>query len=223
MTNKCIAKKPCKNCPWKRSSKAGGGNIPHFDIEMMRNLANTAPERGSQDGGLRQLFACHESEEGKPYVCAGYVARDGIHNVNLKLMAMRHEIPLQPIIDNAEKHELFDNFYEMLDEYEAHYQPKSYTEKEHIMALLGFQKAHNYCALTKHIEKHYQDFSTTVLQVSLNLLPDQDDFFEKFSERMSGYFIVVSDLAKKALLTEYQLLVISKMQSIKRKETDSCC
>ncbi|WP_390241083.1 DUF6283 family protein [Vibrio sp. R78045] len=212
MASKCIASKPCKNCPWKRKSKAGGENIPHFDIEMMRNLANTAPERGSQDGGLRQLFACHESEEDNPYVCAGYVARDGTHNVNLRLMAMRHEIPLQPIIDNAEKHDLYSNFHEMLDDYEKHYQPQSYTEKEHIVALLGFQKAHNYCALTKHIQKHYQDFSTTVLQVSLNLLPDQDDFFEKFSERLSGYFRVVNGLVERGFLTDHQLQVIAKME-----------
>lgn len=116
---KCFAHKPCKACPWKRSSKVGGGDIPNFDMEMMRNLAGTAPERGKSDDAFRKVFACHDSKEGGEYACAGYVARDGQHNISLRLLAAQTNTPIQPIIERAEQEDLYDDFWEMLDDYEA--------------------------------------------------------------------------------------------------------
>ncbi|OEE38272.1 hypothetical protein A1QO_02525 [Vibrio genomosp. F10 str. ZF-129] len=116
--SKCIANKPCKNCPWKKSSAAGGKDIANFDMGMMRNLSSTSPARGRTNDDFRNLFACHESLESKEYVCAGYAARDGIHNIRLRLYALQHNFSLQTVVQNAEKHELYDNFYQMLDAYE---------------------------------------------------------------------------------------------------------
>jgi hypothetical protein len=119
--SKLFATKPCKHCPWKRSSKAGGEDIPNFDIELMRGLAITAPperrEHGDKDD-FRKIFACHDSREGKECACAGYVARDGRFNLSLRLLAIQSSTNLRPIIEESEKYELYDNFHEMLFDYE---------------------------------------------------------------------------------------------------------
>ncbi|WP_318515693.1 DUF6283 family protein [Photobacterium leiognathi] len=122
MKNK-FCKTPCKQCPWKKSSKVGGSDIPNFDIELMRNLVNTCPPANvdiSQRDDFRKLFACHESPEGKEKVCAGYVARDGQFNLNLRLLAAMSKTNVLAIVENAEKHELYDNFHDMLTDYENH-------------------------------------------------------------------------------------------------------
>nr|CAH7226211.1 hypothetical protein VCHA53O474_240088 [Vibrio chagasii] len=116
---KYFAPKPCKACPWKRSSKVGGADIPNFDMDMMRNLAGTAPERGKSDDDFRKIFACHDSKEGGECACAGYVARDGQHNISLRLLASKTNTPIQPIIERAEQEDLYNNFHEMFDDYEA--------------------------------------------------------------------------------------------------------
>ena len=49
---------------------------------MMRNLACTV---GPGDD-FRKVMACHGSEEGKEEPCIGYLAVEGYHNLNARLM-----------------------------------------------------------------------------------------------------------------------------------------
>ncbi len=118
---KSFVKKPCKNCPWKRSSKAGGEDIPNFSIEMMRDLKKTTFEADchpNERDALRPVFACHDTKEGKEATCAGYVARDGKHNITVRFLAASDNVDLRPIIEAAEENELYNDFHEMLEDYE---------------------------------------------------------------------------------------------------------
>lgn len=115
-----FAPKPCKNCPWKRSSRAGGFDIPNFSLELMKGLAKTTYPRDAHEydrDGFRSIFACHDSKPGKECACAGYVARDGIHNINVRLLAVKSNANLMEITERANEDDLYDNFYEMLDDY----------------------------------------------------------------------------------------------------------
>ncbi len=121
MAEHYFAPKPCKHCPWKKTSRAGGGDIPNFDLSLMRGLASTAPKKDCtihERDEFRKIFACHDSKEGNECACAGYVARDGQFNLNVRLIAIENKINLNQIIDAAEEHELYDNFHEMLADYE---------------------------------------------------------------------------------------------------------
>ncbi|MCG7550889.1 DUF6283 family protein [Pseudoalteromonas sp. Of7M-16] len=115
---KC-ADKPCKNCPWKKASKAGGADIPNFDMDLMRNLKNTVPARGSEQDGFFNIFACHDSPVGGEYACAGYIARHGLQNINVRLMATVGGVNISKALDCADTHDLYPDFWTMLDEYEA--------------------------------------------------------------------------------------------------------
>lgn len=112
------ADKPCPSCPWRRSSTVGGADIPGFSIVDMRKLANTAPPRGTTHDGFRTIMACHHSRPGREYACAGYIARHGESNINVRLMAFAGA-DLNKVIANCAGIDLFDNFHEMLDAYEA--------------------------------------------------------------------------------------------------------
>ena len=112
MSSRC-ADKPCPTCPWRKSSAKGGGEIPNFSIELMRNLANTAAPHGSDVTWPRNVFACHSSKQGSEYACAGYVAQEGGTNVNLML-----GIDVDQIKDNCSGIDLYENFHVMLADYE---------------------------------------------------------------------------------------------------------
>ncbi|MCY9872968.1 DUF6283 family protein [Vibrio barjaei] len=115
-------KQPCKHCPWKKSSVKGGFNIPNFNMSLMYSLENTAPKKDCSPEELddfRKIFACHDSKEGNESACAGYVARDGQHNLNVRFLAATQKVNLQDIIDASEQHELYDNFHDMLADYES--------------------------------------------------------------------------------------------------------
>lgn len=118
---KMCADKPCPTCPWRKSSAVGGGDIQGFEIEKMRNLTNTVPPKGSNQDGFYTVMACHHSEPGKEYACAGYLARHGEQNIEVRLLNAMGEINLQKVMDNCEGIELYDTFHEMLEDYEAHH------------------------------------------------------------------------------------------------------
>lgn len=119
---KLCAEKPCKQCPWVRDSDVGGASIPNFDIELMRNLANTCPPKGTDEDGFRNVMACHDSKDGKEYVCAGYVSVHGLRNINFRLMVSMNNINVGKVLDNCEEFDLYDNFHEMLEDYEANHE-----------------------------------------------------------------------------------------------------
>ncbi len=114
---KLSKKKPCKACPWLRSSKAGGSDIPGFSIELMRGLKGTCGD----DDDFRNIMACHDSREEKPYGCVGYLAVEGHKNLNVRLLAIKGSIPLNEIMESTKDLDLYDNFSEMLADYEQAY------------------------------------------------------------------------------------------------------
>lgn len=113
MSSNC-ADKPCPTCPWRKSSATGGGEIPNFSIELMRKLANTIAPQGSDITWPRKIFACHSSKTGREYACAGYVAQEGARNVNLMLLG----IDVDQIKENCAGIDLYENFHQMLADYE---------------------------------------------------------------------------------------------------------
>lgn len=116
---KVCALKPCLTCPWRKTSTVGGADIVGFDLEMMRGLSKTVPSRGSDRDGFFQIMACHHSKEGEEFACAGYIARHGEQNLNVRLMAATKQIDLPSLVEACSSIDLYDNFFEMLDEYES--------------------------------------------------------------------------------------------------------
>lgn len=106
---------PCPSCPWRRSSREGGADIPGFDLDKMRRLANTV---GTEDG-FRPIMACHGSACGKERVCIGYARVEGYSNLSVRLLAIRGEIDFAVIDDACEGLDLWPSFVEILDAYEA--------------------------------------------------------------------------------------------------------
>jgi len=105
---------PCPTCPWRRSSTVGGFDIPGFSIDMMRALLECV---GDGDA-FRLVMACHYSPEGHEVACNGYIAREGIHNLNVRVMASKGEVNYPAIRDACEGLDLWPTFAEMLAAYE---------------------------------------------------------------------------------------------------------
>lgn len=105
---------PCPTCPWRRSSTVGGFDIPAFDIDLMRSLANTV---GDGDD-FRNIMACHYSACGDETPCVGYVAQEGYSNLSIRMMAIRDRIDLAAIWAACEPLDLWPSFHEMLAAYE---------------------------------------------------------------------------------------------------------
>lgn len=106
---------PCPTCPYRRSSPVGGCDIPGFSLAKMRELKDCV---GDGDA-FRKVMACHYSPEGEEYPCIGYVATDGIHNLQIRIMASAGEVNYPAIRDACEGLDLWPSFDEMLAAYEA--------------------------------------------------------------------------------------------------------
>lgn len=111
--------KPCPTCPWRKSSTVGGADISGFDLQKMRNLKSTVPPEGADQDGFYSVMACHHSKEGKDYACAGYIAQHGLQNINVRLLAANNSIDLIKVTENCKDMDLYNNFYEMLADYES--------------------------------------------------------------------------------------------------------
>lgn len=105
---------PCPSCPWRRSNPPGGSNIPGFSLDLMRGLSCTV---GPGDD-FRQVMACHGSPEHRMVPCAGYVARHGYANLNVRMMAAVGQVDLVAIVDACEGLDLWPSFDVMLAAYE---------------------------------------------------------------------------------------------------------
>lgn len=105
---------PCATCPWRKSSTVGGFDIPTFDLDKMRNLAQCF---GPGDA-FRPVMACHGSACGADETCIGYVAQGGWANLNVRVLAMRGVVDISGILDACADIEMWDSFDEMLAAYE---------------------------------------------------------------------------------------------------------
>jgi hypothetical protein len=105
---------PCPGCPWRKSVKPGGTEIPGFSLAKMRGLRNTV---GKGDA-LRSIMACHHSKPGAEFACRGYVAVEGWTNINVRILASKGELPVREIEQACKGIELWPSFGEMLEAYE---------------------------------------------------------------------------------------------------------
>lgn len=105
---------PCSTCPWRKSSTVGGADIPRFDIDLMRGLANTV---GHGDD-FRPIMACHNSACGAETHCIGYVYVEGYSNLAVRIAAIRSELDFHAIDAACEGLDLWSSFGEMLTAYE---------------------------------------------------------------------------------------------------------
>jgi hypothetical protein len=107
---------PCRTCPWRRESTVGGADIPAFDIDLMRGLANTVG-RGDD---VRPIMACHYSVCGDETPCVGYVVQEGPSNLAVRIMAMRErgDIDWANVQEQCAALDIWPDFHSMLAAYE---------------------------------------------------------------------------------------------------------
>lgn len=91
-------RKPCADCPWRRDA------VGQFPAEAFRHSANTAYDMS------QHTFACHQSGNKKPAICAGFLLRGADHNLTVRLKRMEGAIQ-DDVQDDG--HELFENYREM--------------------------------------------------------------------------------------------------------------
>ena len=110
---KCHA--PCSSCPWRKSNPTDGSAIPNFDLDLMRGLRSTV---GVEDG-FRKVMSCHGSTNERPHACRGYVAVEGIKNLNVRLLAIRGDLDIAGIQRAGARLDLWPSFDEMLAAFET--------------------------------------------------------------------------------------------------------
>lgn len=92
-------KKPCRQCPWKKSSTG------IFPAQAFRISAITSYDMATH------VFGCHSSKPEKPTLCAGGLLRGSTHNLSVRLMQIRGAVDLTSVSDGG--HQLYDNYRQM--------------------------------------------------------------------------------------------------------------
>ena len=95
-------RKPCGGCPWRIDAPVG-----HFPPAAFRRLAGTAYDMA------RTYFACHESGEDRPLVCAGFFLRGAEHNLRVRLDLMEGVVDRPSVHDGG--HALHDDYRAMAE------------------------------------------------------------------------------------------------------------
>lgn len=88
---------PCSDCPWRKDA------VGIFPAEAFRISANTAEDMAETK------FGCHQSGSEKTATCAGFLLRGADHNLSIRLLRSRGEIP-EP--DDAGL-DLFEDYFDM--------------------------------------------------------------------------------------------------------------
>jgi hypothetical protein len=104
-------RRPCGECPWLRAAPLG-----HFPVDAFQRLANTAEDMS------RRVFQCHETSDGRPLVCAGFLERGADHNLTVRLAMSSGDIEPR---DRSGGEDLYASYREMavangLDPDDAH-------------------------------------------------------------------------------------------------------
>ena len=107
--NTCKNLLPCPSCPWRVDQDASV--IPNYVQEKAEALLNTV----GPDDAFRPIMACHHSVDEKMLACKGYLAQVGWSNINVRLMALRGEIPNPTEVYEA----CLENGIELHDDYET--------------------------------------------------------------------------------------------------------
>lgn len=100
-------RRPCDNCPWRIDAPRGYWDPQHF-IDIWKHC---------QDDGLN-IMLCHKANDlpagERPNVpCQGWVRVMGFSAIGVRLLAMRQQITLEEIRDQAGP-SLFSTFTAML-------------------------------------------------------------------------------------------------------------
>jgi hypothetical protein len=93
-------RKPCDKCPW-RVDQTGA-----FPAEAFRHSASMAYD------AAQSMFSCHMSGCDKPATCAGFLLKNAVHNVGVRLASMTGRIDPSKVI-NPDKVELHQNYRAM--------------------------------------------------------------------------------------------------------------
>ncbi|TXI24177.1 MAG: hypothetical protein E6Q67_02875 [Roseateles sp.] len=70
-------RRPCGDCPWRKDA------VGEFPAEAFRHSAATAYDMSDR------TFACHQSGQDKPAICAGFLLRGAAHNMTVRLGYMQ--------------------------------------------------------------------------------------------------------------------------------------
>lgn len=102
------AKRPCRECPWRRDTPAGKFEACRYD-----DLRATSGRRGAEAGLYAPIFACHMSPEGGEYACAGWLASVGHDHIEVRLAVVTGQLPAEALEPGQDWPELFTEFDEM--------------------------------------------------------------------------------------------------------------
>lgn len=91
--------KPCDGCPWLKS------NDGLFPAEAFIHSAPTAYDMATT------TFACHESGQAKPQVCAGFLLRGADHSLSVRLHISKGDYKLDDVQDDGRP--LHDSYRDM--------------------------------------------------------------------------------------------------------------
>lgn len=92
-------KRPCPECPWRRDAPIG-----NFPPEAFVKLAHTAYDMD------RGVFQCHDTTDGSPLACAGFLERGADDNLTVRLSYMDGDFDRR---DRSGGEALYDDFREM--------------------------------------------------------------------------------------------------------------
>lgn len=92
-------KKPCKDCPWKKSS------VGVFPAEAFRVSAHTSYDMDPHS------FGCHSTSVQNPKTCAGFLLNGAQHNLGVRMRLITGDYDLSQVSDGG--HALFENYKAM--------------------------------------------------------------------------------------------------------------
>lgn len=85
------AVKPCGACPWRKDSSAA--DIPAFSMQRAEDLAACSPDERNMGPDMgAPLFACHASNEGAEFACAGWLATVGHRHPGVRFAILREAL-----------------------------------------------------------------------------------------------------------------------------------
>lgn len=89
-------RQPCAECPWRVE------NTGNFPAEAFEHSADTARDSSFS------TFACHMSGSEKPAVCAGFLLRNSVHNLGVRMAIIRGDCDPRQVSEGGAV--LFDSY-----------------------------------------------------------------------------------------------------------------
>ena len=92
-------REPCGDCPWRKDATGV------FPASAFRHSANTAYDMA------QHTFACHQSGQEKPAMCAGFILHGAYHNLGFRLAVIRGAVDPRQVTDGG--HAMHKSYREM--------------------------------------------------------------------------------------------------------------